>query len=531
MKTDRKIELRKQLKKSGEASIWETNISNLVAKIYHSMMPEQIEKLNTMVANKPDISTLSSKHISIAWPDEILVDEEERCVGFLMPYVDGKTLVNVYNPIKREKEARGVNWRYLYGVAANTALIVKALHAKQYVVGDIKPENFLVNSEALVSVIDTDSFQIPKLTEGELLEVYRCPVGSKEFTPPELIGASFIDSIRLQAHDNFGLAVIIYHLLLGGKHPFSGRWTGEGADPSIDDLIHQGSWLYAPNSKLQVTSGTIPLEILHPKVQEYFHQCFTQGHSNPNARPGAEAWFRVLKEAYEDLADCGAEINHQYSKHYGRCYWCEMRQKLGGHDIFVPLGPKFTPSKEIHFPAPKKNSIPVKALIGAGVALTSAAGLIVTLNLSSFQTAETLQLPTLPCRNEPLPPSDFEDNRLALNEDLNRPPASGRGSTNLYNSTGLYVARYDGEFLNSERNGCGTLTFASGTRYVGEFRNDKFSGLGELTWKNGDRYVGEFENGKCHGRGTYIFADKTFTSGEWRYGDKVGSNLTCNYGG
>ncbi|MBX2863123.1 MAG: pentapeptide repeat-containing protein [Leptolyngbyaceae cyanobacterium MAG.088] len=103
-------------------------------------------------------------------------------------------------------------------------------------------------------------------------------------------------------------------------------------------------------------------------------------------------------------------------------------------------------------------------------------------------------------------------------------PATGRGSM-LYSNGN----RYDGEYRNGQRNGCGTFTFDNGRRYVGEFHNDLFSGRGVWMLENGDRYIGDFEFNKCNGEGVYMFADGTSKSGIWQQGRLVDGDVTCDH--
>jgi WD40 repeat protein len=90
--------------------------------------------------------------------------------------------------------------------------------------------------------------------------------------------------------------------------------------------------------------------------------------------------------------------------------------------------------------------------------------------------------------------------------------------------------RYDGEFANGKRNGCGTYTFANGNHYVGEFLDDKFHGQGEYFGRDGKFYRGEFSEGKCQGQGTLTLADGTSKTGEWQNGNLIGGSPTdsCN---
>jgi WD40 repeat protein len=316
---------------SGEAKIWRTNQNGYLAKIYHSPTPERVQKLAVMIANPPTEPNSHLHHVSFAWPKSALKNAQGDFVGFLMPEIkNGKELIDVYNPRRRQTLKLEINWRFLHTTALNIVSIIEALHAAGYVLGDIKPQNILVNNRALPSIIDTDSFQVRNPTNGK---VYRCLVGSQGYTPPELIGQDFSSIEQTEIHDRFRLGVIIYQLLFGGNSPFQGKWTGAGETPEPNELVRQGLWPYAPNGLIQAGPNTIPLGIVHPDIQQCFLKCFNDGHQNPDSRPTAQKWFEALKVGNDNLIVCGSIGSHYYSRTYGQCYWCDRSTNLGV-DIF-----------------------------------------------------------------------------------------------------------------------------------------------------------------------------------------------------
>lgn len=324
------VSLTKQIADSGEGEVWETNQNNYLAKIYHDPTPARIEKLKVMLANPPADPMLKYNHVSIAWVSDLLKDSSGKYLGFLMPAIqDSKQLSSVYNPRRRKRVAPGFNWYYLHVTALNTAWIIQEIHAKGYVLGDIKLENILVNDRAMVAVIDTDSFQV---RDSQSNKVYRCTVGSEGFTPVELLGKDFETTNQTEIHDRFRLGVLIHYLLFG-YHPFSGQWTGVGESPEQTELIRQGFWYAAHNSPIQESRTTIPLDVVHPEVKKLFLQCFNDGHTQPHLRPTAEDWHNALEVAVNELTVCGSVDSHHYSRQYGKCYWCERAANLGV-DIF-----------------------------------------------------------------------------------------------------------------------------------------------------------------------------------------------------
>ncbi len=321
-----KIDLKQRLDSGGEGAIWLTNLPEVVAKIYHAPRHDYESKVLSMVQNPPEDPTKSQNHISIAWPQGLIQDDQGQFCGFIMPRVSGSLRVNhVYNAKLRKRNAPGFNWHYLHVTAYNIASIMEALHKKGYVVGDIKTDNFMINDRALVAITDADSFQIQQ--EGD---VYRCPVGSEGFTPHELIGKNLSKTDRTEVHDRFGLAIII-HLLLLGYHPFSGEWP-EGEEPeSRDAAILKGEWPFAPNSKVQSPMYALPQEILHPKIRDAFLKTFNDGFVNPRERLTASKWKTILTEVIQTLHTCSH--NSQHFMYGDTCFWCDRKEKTGV-DVF-----------------------------------------------------------------------------------------------------------------------------------------------------------------------------------------------------
>jgi WD40 repeat protein/serine/threonine protein kinase len=349
VRSGRSITLTKKLASSGEGTVWTTNLPGFLAKLYHTATEDRIQKLRIMVDHPPQNPMRHHHHVTFAWPQDLIQDETGQCLGFLMPeIVDGVKLSIVYNPKLRSRKAPRFNWYYLHTAALNFALALKSLHEESYVVGDIKPQNLLVNNRALISVIDTDSFQV---IDPNTKAIYRCLVGSEGFTPAELLGKDLATLDQTEVHDRFRLGVMVY-LLLFGDQPFKGKWVGRGESPQPTDLIRDGFWPYASNSMVQPGPNTIPLSIIHPQLQVCFQRCFTEGHRNPYARPSAQDWSEALKLAIADLRTCHLENNHFYSRTYGRCYWCD-RLSAVRFDVFSPI-----PAANRVTPSPRKTVSP-----------------------------------------------------------------------------------------------------------------------------------------------------------------------------
>ncbi len=312
----------------GEAAIWApTAFSGLLAKIYHEPTPEQADKLTAMIAAPPDDPTAKQGHTSIAWPTQRLLHDDGRCVGFVMPRVDkAVSLFNVYNPKSRLQTWPLFHYGYLLLTARNLAIAVRALHARGYVLGDLNESNVLVNVQAPVTVVDTDSFQV---RAGQ--RTYRCIVGKPEYIAPEIQGADFKDIDRTPEQDNFALAVLIFQLLMQGTHPFAGRFMGEGEPEVPARRIAAGHWPYGRNrhGPYEPNPTAPPFVVLPFPLRELMRQTFEDGHDRPSSRPNASDWYKALTQADGELTECVANAQHHFHRSLDACPWCELATRQG----------------------------------------------------------------------------------------------------------------------------------------------------------------------------------------------------------
>lgn len=303
---------------------------NLVAKIYHTqkMNAERASKLRAMLANAPDDPVRERGHASIAWPIELVTSlhGNQDIVGFLMPLLQNAHPIFVlYDVTERHVRFPFFTYKHLCRTATNLASAVRAIHRSGYVIGDVNESNILVTERALVTLVDTDSFQVTEQPSGR---VYRCPVGSEFFTPPELLGKNFEEIDRSPEHDLFGLAVLFFQLLMEGTRPFAGILSGVPDPPDYFERIAKGYFPYAKNSRFKPSAMAPPFEMLHPRLQELFLQCFVDGHADPRQRPTATMWYHALKESEQELKVCSRNSQHRYFDHCRVCPWCERARRV-----------------------------------------------------------------------------------------------------------------------------------------------------------------------------------------------------------
>ena len=330
------LTLRKQLYMGGEGTIYAVcDDTTCVVKIYKDISMERAVKLITMLLNPPTDPAQEPEHVSFAWPIDRMVDEFGTCLGFLMPYIQpshNSPLSKLINPKARRKLARGITWEFLLRAATNLTSVVAALHERGYVIGDLNENNVLVSNTALVTLVDCDSMQVPTVSGA----TYHCTVGSSEYTPAELQHADFAEVERQTYHDAFGLAVLIFQLLMEGQHPFQGKWFGPGEPPSIEARIELGDWPYASMAHSAPAANALPLTLLPPSLQQLMWDCFVNGHRSPELRPTAEQWHAALQSTEKTLITCDVNDQHRYNNHLDRCPWCE-RAAVGVPDPYPPL--------------------------------------------------------------------------------------------------------------------------------------------------------------------------------------------------
>ena len=325
----------------GEAQIHALpQATDLAAKIYHDPKDEYARKLALMLAHPPFNADDDSTRAAIVWPVELLrkPDHGKQVAGFLMPRLHAmRPLMDFYNPRARRLAAPLFTWQYLHRTARNLAAAVSRLHERGYVIGDVNESNVLVSETALVTLVDTDSFQV---RDPQTAAVFRCPVGKPEFTPPELVHTRFADLDRTVEHDRFGLAVLLFQILMEGTHPFSSVYAGAGEPPPLEARISAGYFSYdvarSPNYRPMPTAPAFTT--LAPALQRLFQQAFVTGHAQPHYRPTAQAWADALHAAEQSLVTCAHNTQHRYGNHLTNqlldCPWCERTQLLNGRDPF-----------------------------------------------------------------------------------------------------------------------------------------------------------------------------------------------------
>ena len=335
------IALGRELGKGGEGSVFEVpTLPKQVAKLYHRPPDAKKQAKLSFMAATADAQLLNY----VAWPQETLHPSRGGpVVGFLMPKIVGKDPIHmVYSPAHRRQDYPKAAWDFLLYVARNIGVSFETVHAHGHVIGDVNQNSFMVGRDSKVVLIDSDSFQVN--ARGT---VHLCDVGVSHFTPPELQSLSSFDGYtRTMNHDNFGLGLLIFHVLFGGRHPFSGVPLRNGVGDALETDIKNFRYAYARDNHsrgIRTPPRSIPVSILPDAMESMFHLAFTERGSSV-ARPTAQQWVAALDGLRSHPKKCGTSSMHVYPNHLAKCPWCTLEQQ--GIVYFVDLGATFTPTSK-----------------------------------------------------------------------------------------------------------------------------------------------------------------------------------------
>ena len=321
------------LGQGGEGAVYSVPMwPRSVAKIYARRPDDHTSrKLQAMV----ELGTEELTSFA-AWPQGLLLDPRTgAAVGFLMPRVDAHREIHaLYGPTARKAAFPDASWAFLVRVARNLAAAFDAVHRHGHVIGDVNQGNVVVSRKATVRLIDCDSFQVTH--RGQ---TYPCRVGVPLFTPPELQGQRLDSVLRTPDHDRFGLAVLVFHLLFMGRHPFTGRHRDRAVP--VEAAIREGLFAFGREARAQGWAPppfSLVLEDVTRPVAELFERAFGREAAGGGPRPTAEEWARALDALEARLVICGDDPRHVHALAKGSCPWCRIEEAGGPSFYFLAQG-------------------------------------------------------------------------------------------------------------------------------------------------------------------------------------------------
>ncbi len=294
----------------GEGSVYITD-TGYICKIYKQEKTTSFReaKINLLIKNDIKIN-------NVCLPEFVVYNNHRNFVGYLMKKALGYELnVSIFKPIPFKNKFPNWNRIHLTKVALNIIKMVQDLHEYNIIIGDMNPNNILVQDENTVFMIDTDSFQI---------EEYPCSVGFNLYTRKINHGKRYDEYLRTKDDDIFALATLVFQLMLPGKPPYS--YSGGGTekenmkpenfpykcDKSGYNNAPDGQWVYIWSHlpfKLkeifcQVFRKNLKIELNSIKnaIEDYIYQ-LEQGHQT----------LEIFPKTFKQLDQNGKVIHNAFS--------------------------------------------------------------------------------------------------------------------------------------------------------------------------------------------------------------------------
>ncbi|MGN0546058.1 MAG: hypothetical protein ACI4I3_01900 [Acutalibacteraceae bacterium] len=219
--------LKQKINSGAEGTVYLTNNPSYVCKIYHpdNLTLEKVKKM----------SLLENRQVhyeGICWPEARVFSSKGYPVGYLMKKANGQSLSSIFDGEEAVKNNfTDMTRKDLVDVAVSVFEKIRYLHLMGILIGDVRPQNILIDQNADTYLIDLDSCQIGG---------YPSPVGDEDYTPLENQGKVFSDFLRTYRNERFSCAVLLFYLLFLGQHPYGQR---NGAD-TIGEEIAAHSFRY-----------------------------------------------------------------------------------------------------------------------------------------------------------------------------------------------------------------------------------------------------------------------------------------------
>lgn len=286
------VRLVNALSSGGEGTVYTTSIPGLVAKIYKSEKLDRakFEKLKLML-------TKSINCEGVCFPLALLYNQRNEFVGYLMQQARGKDLgKSVFIPQLLKKNFP--TWNKVDTVTLCVTILKKLqyLHERNIILGDINPYNILVVSPTEVYFVDTDSYQV---------EGFPCPVGTINYTAPEIQRKEYPSFLRTPGNEHFAVATLLFMIMLPGKVPYA----QQGGENQIDNII-KGDFPYPAGERTNKKTPAGPWRFCWSHLPRFlkddFYETFHKDgkYRSEKTRYSTKDWLQKF-EHYLELLQSG----------------------------------------------------------------------------------------------------------------------------------------------------------------------------------------------------------------------------------
>lgn len=109
-----------------------------------------------------------------------------------------------------------------------------------------------------------------------------------------------------------------------GRHPFSGRFLGEG-EQTLEDAIRKSRFAFGADAEarqMQQPPGTLSLEAIPASLNSLFRRAFLSAD-----RPSPQEWIEPLETLAKSLKACDLHTGHFFFNELTECPWCEIEMR------------------------------------------------------------------------------------------------------------------------------------------------------------------------------------------------------------
>ena len=291
------VRLVNALSSGGEGTVYTTSIPGLVAKIYKNdkLDRAKFEKLKLMLTKSIDCE-------GVCFPLALLYNQRNEFVGYLMKQARGKELgKSVFIPQLLKKNFP--TWNKVDTVTLCVTILKKLqyLHERNVILGDINPNNILVVSPKEVYFVDTDSYQVGG---------FPCPVGTINYTAPEIQRKEYSSFLRTPGNEYFAVATLLFMIMLPGKVPYA----QQGGENQIDNII-KGDFPYPSGERTNKKTPAGPWRFCWSHLPRFlkddFYETFykDEKHHSEKKRYSTKDWLQKF-EHYLELLQSGKMVSH-----------------------------------------------------------------------------------------------------------------------------------------------------------------------------------------------------------------------------
>jgi DNA-binding helix-hairpin-helix protein with protein kinase domain len=120
--------------------------------------------------------------------------------------------------------------------------------------------------------------------------------------------------------------LLIFHILFGGRHPYSGTPLRADIGESLEANIKTFRYAYARDGRqrgLAAPSSSIPVSLAPDSIRFMLERAFTEQYASKK-RPSASEWRTALDALRGSLKRCPVTAMHVFPSQLVSCPWCSL---------------------------------------------------------------------------------------------------------------------------------------------------------------------------------------------------------------